>query len=200
MKYLSWVMLINKKVSVDQCLCARVKHRSSFCLLWVRIQLETENFNFSKQKNGYIFVFCQSPTINIYFIFLRIAWRLLLYRWHWGAMRSSFLHILDSLLIKYDMTRPHIEYFHLAFFEYLGVCPSQKNRCQTQAIFFVNWPLSGHRVSGTIWAIRIYLPLQFLKSLDWKGNFSNWSTKPADFVQYADFSIESQPLKKICHF
>ena len=130
-------MLINKKVSVDQCLCARVKHRSSFCLLWVRIQLETENFNFSKQKNGYIFVFCQSPTINIYFIFLRIAWRLLLYRWHWGAMRSSFLHILDSLLIKYDMTRPHIEYFHLAFFEYLGLCTSQKNRCPTQAFFFV---------------------------------------------------------------
>ena len=27
----------------------------------------------------------------------------------------------------------------------LGVCPSQKNRCQTQAFLFVNWPLSGHR-------------------------------------------------------
>ena len=33
----------------------------------------------------------------------------------------------------------------MASFEYLGVCTSQKNRCQTQAIFFVNWPLSGHR-------------------------------------------------------
>ena len=29
-----------------------------------------------------------------------------------------------------------------------------------------------------------------------KKDFSNWSTKSADFVQYADFSIKSQPLKK----
>ena len=33
-----------------------------------------------------------------------------------------------------------------------------------------------------------------------KKIFSNWSTKSADFVQYADFSIKSQPFKKIRHF
>ena len=105
----------------------------------------------------------------------------------------------DCGLNKYyfpSFTMPSLAKTWMEYHMYLRKVTKKECGCLLSGLFLTF-------ISGRLWATKIIFTIpciSFWKAFRWKKNFWNRNTKSTDFVQYANFSRKSQPLKKIRHY